>query len=69
MAQRVEVEQYKATDPSRVGAFVVRVVLPAQLPAPYAELVERVARSCPAHGTLTQPAQVVVTFETLVAAA
>ena len=66
---RVEVEQYKATDPSRVGEFVVRIVLPAQLPAPYGEMLERVARSCPAHGTLTHAAHVKVTIDTLAAVA
>ena len=65
---RVEVEQHGAVHPSRVGAFVVRVVLPAALPPAYAELLERVARSCPAHGTLTNAAQVLVTIEAPVAA-
>jgi uncharacterized OsmC-like protein len=62
---RVEVEQHGASNPSRVGAFAVRVVLPVALEGPYAEVLERVARSCPAHGTLTHPAQVVVTIEPL----
>jgi uncharacterized OsmC-like protein len=66
---RVEVEQHKASRPSRVGAFVARVVLPTALPPAYAELLERVARSCPAHGTLTQEAQVLVAIETPAAAA
>ena len=66
---RVEVEQHKATHPSRVGMFVARVVLPAQLPSAYAELLERVARSCPAHGTLTNAAQVLVTIDTPAAVA
>lgn len=62
---RVEVEQHGASNPSRVGAFAVRVVLPVGLDGPYVEVLERVARSCPAHGTLTHPAQVVVTIERL----
>jgi hypothetical protein len=66
---RVEVEQHGAAHPNRLGAFVVRVVLPVALPPAYAELVERVARSCPAHGTLTNAAQVLVTIETPTAAA
>jgi len=66
---RVEVEQHKAAHPSRVGAFVVRVLLPTALPPAYAELIERVARSCPAHGTLTNAAQVLVTVEAPAAAA
>jgi hypothetical protein len=35
----------------------------------YVEVLERVARSCPAHGTLTHAAQVVVTIESPAAAA
>ena len=61
---RVAVEQHKAAHPSRIATFVARVVLPSALPAAYAELVERVARSCPAHGTLTNAAQVLVRIET-----
>jgi uncharacterized OsmC-like protein len=60
---RVEVEQHKATNPTRVGLFVVRVVPPDGLGSGHAELLERVARSCPAHGTLTHGAQVLVTIE------
>jgi uncharacterized OsmC-like protein len=59
---RVEVEQLSAANPSRIGKFVVRVVLPAELPAPYAALIERVARSCPAHNTLSLGATVDVTI-------
>jgi uncharacterized OsmC-like protein len=66
---RVEVEQHKASLPNRIGAFVARVVLPTALPPAYAELLERVAHSCPAHGTLTQAAQVSITIETPAAAA
>ena len=50
---RVEVEQHKAGNPNRIGAFVARVVLPAPLPAAYVGLLERVARNCPAHETLS----------------
>jgi putative redox protein len=66
---RVEVEQHRAAQPSRLGAFVVRVVLPTVLPPAYTELIERVAHSCPAHGTLTNAAQVLVTIEAPAAAA
>lgn len=66
---RVEVEQHKAPNPGRIGLFVVRVVPPAALPPAYAELLERVARSCPAHGTLAHAAQVLVTIDTTAAAA
>jgi uncharacterized OsmC-like protein len=60
---RVEVEQYGARNPSRVGAFAVRVVLPEALPPHYAEMLERVARSCPAHNTLEHSARVDVRIE------
>lgn len=65
---RVEVEQYGAPNPSRVGEFVVRVVLPAEIPEQYAALLERVARSCPAHHTLELGAAVKMQIETEVAA-
>ena len=61
---RVEVEQHGAVNPSRVGRFVVRVVLPCELPEHYAEMLERVARSCPAHNTLEHGAEVTVFVET-----
>ncbi|MHB8839819.1 MAG: OsmC family protein [Gemmatimonadaceae bacterium] len=55
---RVEVQQYGAQNPSRIGEFAVRVVLPAGIPAAHVPMLERVARSCPAHGTLAHPAEV-----------
>ena len=60
---RVEVEQHKASGPSRIGTFVARVVVPATLPAATTALLEQVARSCPAHGTLTHGAQVSVSID------
>ena len=60
---RVEVVQHGASAPARVGRFEVRVILPPAMPDEYAELVERVARTCPAHGTLTHGSEVVVTTE------
>ena len=66
---RVEVEQHKAGNPNRIGAFVARVVLPAPLPAAYVGLLERVPRNCPAYETLTHRSQVLVTIETPTAAA
>ena len=60
---RVEVETTGAANPNRIGAFNVRVVLPMNLPPQYAELVERVARSCPAHNTLAHGADVNVTID------
>jgi putative redox protein len=66
---RVEVEQRGAANPSRIGQFAVRVILPGELPWPYWEMLERVARSCPAHNTLTQGAEVTVMIESAVAVA
>ena len=61
---RVEVTQRGAQNPGRIGEFIVRVVLPTELPEPYAALLERVARSCPAHNTLHQGATVTVEIDT-----
>ena len=60
---RVEVQQIGARGPSRVGTFDVRVVLRDEAPPQYAELLERVARSCPAHNTLVHGAEVAVRIE------
>lgn len=61
---RVEVRQLGARNPSRVATFDVRVVMPQPLPEQYAAMLDRVARSCPAHNTLVEGAQVDVTIET-----
>lgn len=61
---RVEVDTVGAANPNRIGRFTVRVSLPTQLPPHYAEMIERVARSCPAHNTLGHGAEVVVSIET-----
>jgi putative redox protein len=66
---RVEIEQHKACSPSRIGTFIARVIVPAALPTATLELLERVARSCPAHGTLTHASQVIVTIDAEAAAA
>ena len=60
---RVEVETVGARNPGRIARFDVRVTLPEPVPAPYAEMLERVARSCPAHNTLHQGAEVEITLE------
>ena len=59
----VEVQQLGATNPHRIGQFDVRVILPTALPEPHASMLERVARSCPAHGTLVHGAEVTVRIE------
>jgi uncharacterized OsmC-like protein len=53
---RVEVEQRGERNPARVGEFIVRVFMPAELPEQYAEMLERVVRSCPSHNTLSDGA-------------
>jgi putative redox protein len=60
---QVEVQQHGAQNPGRVGRFDVRVMLPEALPAQYAEMVQRVARSCPAHNTLVHGSEVQVSLE------
>lgn len=58
---RVEVDPQAAQ--GRIARFAVRVVLPEPLPPQYAELLERVARSCPAHNTLAHGAEIAVNIE------
>ncbi len=53
---RVEVEQRGERNPARVGEFIVRVFMPAELPEQYAEMLKRVVRSCPSHNTLSDGA-------------
>jgi putative redox protein len=60
---RVELQQRGAQHPNRIGEFAVKVVLPAGMPEEHVELLERVARSCPAHNTLTHGAEVAMEFE------
>lgn len=60
---RVEVQQHGAQNPSRVGLFDIRVVLPQAVPEQYREMLERVARSCPAHGTLAHGAEIAVQID------
>lgn len=60
---RVEVDQIGARNPSRVGTFDVRVILQEAIPEEYAGMLERVARSCPAHNTLVEGAEVAVRVE------
>ncbi len=60
---RVEIQTRGAQNPNRIGLFEVKVVLPEAVPPQYAELLERVARSCPAHHTLVEGAEVAVQIE------
>jgi uncharacterized OsmC-like protein len=66
---RVEVEQQKTFNPYRLATFTARVILPAAVPEDTLAILQRVAQSCPAHGTLTHAAEVVVTFDAAVEAA
>lgn len=60
---RVELDQIGAQNPGRIGRFEVRVVMPESLPPQYAAMIERVARSCPAHNTFEHGAEVAVHIE------
>jgi len=50
---QVEVEQRSEKNPARIAEFVVRVVMPTDIPGHYVEMLERVVRSCPVHNTIT----------------
>lgn len=58
---RVEVDPQGAQ--GRIGRFDVRIVLPEPLPPQYSSMLERVARSCPAHNTLAHGAEIAVEIE------
>ncbi len=60
---RVEVETVGAANPHRIGKFVARVILPLGVPEHYVSMLESVARSCPAHNTLSRGAEVAVLIE------
>lgn len=58
---RVEVDPQGAQ--GRIGRFDVRVILPEPLPPQYEQMLERVAKSCPAHNTLVHGAEVAVEIQ------
>jgi uncharacterized OsmC-like protein len=58
---RVEVDPQGAQ--GRIGRFAVRVILPEPLPPQYEQMLERVAKSCPAHNTLAHGAEVAVEIQ------
>ncbi|MFO7893159.1 MAG: OsmC family protein [Longimicrobiales bacterium] len=60
---RVEVEQIGARNPGRIGKFDIRVILQEAIPEEYSEVLERVAKSCPAHNTLVTGSEVAVRIE------
>lgn len=57
---RAEVVALGAPNPNRIGRFEVEVVLPEGVPESYRPMIERVARSCPAHATLQHPPEIVI---------
>lgn len=60
---RIEVMQHAAVNPTRIGDFGIRVVLPMHLPPAYGELIERKVTTCPAYNTLTYGSRVGVVVE------
>jgi putative redox protein len=66
---RVEVDARSASNPGRIGEFAVRVRVPAELTPQLATMLERAAKSCPAHHTLELGARVTVQVETAAAVA
>jgi len=57
---KVEIRQRNEANPSRIGKFFVRLLMPAELPEQYALMLARVVRSCPAHNTLLHGAGVTI---------
>src|SRR5690349_13424871 len=65
----MSVEVMPQTTAGRIDRFTVRVIMPEPLPARETELLERVARSCPAHATLAHGADIALGIEVPVGAA
>ena len=61
--QGMSVEVTPQTTAGRIDRFTVRVVMPEPLPARETELLERVARTCPAHATLAHGADITIGIE------
>lgn len=61
--QGMRVEVVPQSISGRIDKFAVRVVMPDPLPPHEAELLERVARSCPVHATLAHPAEIAIGIE------
>lgn len=57
---RVEVELRSAKSPPRVEQFIVRVMMPDEIPERYVQLLKRVAETCPVHNTLSPGAKVTI---------
>jgi uncharacterized OsmC-like protein len=61
---RVEIDQSTARNPYRISDYAVRVVLPVGLSPEHTALLDRVARSCPAHNTLQQSPRITIAVQT-----
>ena len=59
---RVEVTNTRATNPTRIDSFAVKVILPADIPEKYMPLLNRILETCPAHNTLGLGAKIDVEF-------
>lgn len=59
----MSVEVTPKSTAGRIDRFMVRVIMPEPLPARETEILERVARSCPAHATLAHGAEITVGIE------
>jgi putative redox protein len=66
---RVEVDSHGAGNPGRIGELAVRVYVPAELSPHLTTMLERAAKSCPAHHTLELGARVTVQVESAAAVA
>ena len=51
-----------ADDPKRVGAFIVDVELPADVPENRMAAIRKIAEHCPVHATLSNPPNVDIDF-------
>jgi uncharacterized OsmC-like protein len=60
---KVEVEAEKSKEPvPRISKLVMRVLLPAGIPAQYLPAIERAVKHCPAYGTMLHSPTVELTF-------
>ena len=64
----MSVEVTPQTTDGRIDRFMVRVAMPEALPPREMALLERVARSCPAHATLSHGADITVGIDVPVTA-
>lgn len=61
--QGMQVEVVPQSSGGRIDRFTVRVIMPEPLPERETALLERVARTCPAHATLAHGADIAVGIE------